>query len=149
MSYTTGQTSKLLDIPSSTIRRYVAAFGGYLSPEAKRRRARTFSENDLTVLSKIRDLATQGIKLADIPQHLTDIIDQLPPQDISALALPGLLARMDENSSRLDHLHAEFDQERQRQKQWEDYHRQLARWEALPWLQRIRTPRPQPPQEYP
>ena len=123
-TYAPGDASEALGIPSSSLRRYVTIFGDYLSESARRRRGRRFNEQDLGVLTRIRDLATEGVKLADIPARLGDIeVIDIPE---SALDLPGFQNRLaemfemfqdtqkdlNELRSTVDRLAAELDAER-------------------------------------
>lgn len=70
MDYTPGQVSDMLNIPSSTLRRYVAKFGNYLTDGATRQRGRLFSDGDLNVIMRIRDLAAQGVSLDNIAEQI-------------------------------------------------------------------------------
>ena len=123
-TYAPGDASAALDIPSSSLRRYVSLFGDYLSESARRRRGRRFTDQDLGVLTRIRDLATEGVKLADIPAQLGDVKEISPPE--TALDLPGFQNRLaemfemfqdtqkdvNELRSTVDRLSAELDAER-------------------------------------
>jgi len=93
---TPGQVSKLLDIPSSTLRRYVSHFGDYLSPDARLQRSRRFTDHDAAIIARIRDLTQQGIRLEDIPQQLGEVVgSERQEEEITALALPGLVKQLD------------------------------------------------------
>lgn len=94
--------SELLNIPTSTIRRYAKTFKKYLSPEAQKRR-RVYTDQDLAILSQIRDLSNKGFSLADIPEYLDNTIDiGDTPQPRRALTLPGVTEAIDEIRSQFE-----------------------------------------------
>lgn len=79
--YSPGEVSKMLGIPGSTLRRYVAEFGAHLSPNARKLRGRSFSEDDLAIVYKIRELASQGVSLDHIEPQLAEALDHVARQD--------------------------------------------------------------------
>lgn len=72
-TYSPGEVKKYLGIPSSTLRRYVARFGSYLSENANRRRGRRYTDNDIHILGEIRDLTEQGKRFDEIEPLLTKV----------------------------------------------------------------------------
>ncbi len=58
--FTPGQLSDMLEIPPSTLRRYVTQFAAYLSDQAQRQRGRRFTPEDVDTLGRARELLTQG-----------------------------------------------------------------------------------------
>lgn len=90
-----GEISSMLDIPPSTLRRYVSIFGDYLSADANKKRGRRFTQNDVAILARIRDLAAQGQRLEDLAPQLVDLVDHAPPVDTDRLALQVVNNRLD------------------------------------------------------
>lgn len=126
MSYTPGEVTKFLGIPGSTLRRYVSTFGDYLSHSAKKRRGREFTDKDVAVLTRIRDLASQGRPLNAIGPELDKVFDtipndaELPPQ--TALAViqrmgVSINQRFDDVEARLRAIE-EAEAERHKKRPW-------------------------------
>ena len=90
-----GQLSELLDIPPSSLRRYVKRFGDYLSDDANKTRGRSFNESDIAVIARIRDLAQHGEKLNDIPEKLESIPEEISDEDINELQLTVVNKKID------------------------------------------------------
>lgn len=95
--YTPGEVSKMLDIPPSSLRRYVEKFGEQMSPSARRRRGRMFSDRDLALIAKIRDLTGQGVALEKIAPQLADVVDQTPPEELPPQTALAIFQRISEN----------------------------------------------------
>jgi DNA-binding transcriptional MerR regulator len=83
--FTPAQVSSMLDIPASTLRRYAVQFSEYLSASANQKRRRSYTQGDILVLGKIRELTGQGLPVEDIAGRLP-MVDNEPPEK-SALAL--------------------------------------------------------------
>lgn len=149
-SLTPGQVSELLDIPASTLRRYVADFGGFLSLSARRSRRREYTPADVATIGEIRTLAAQGLTVDEIRDRLEQTIDVSAAEserDTSALALPGLVAGFEALRDRLQAIADEQEQTRERvsatnadvealQDRLEQLERELER-ERLPWYKRL------------
>jgi len=70
-----GEVSGILQIPASTLRRYVAEYKEFLSPEATQPRNRRFNQTDLGVLAKIRQGLNDGIPSEKIKDDLGTIVE--------------------------------------------------------------------------
>ena len=150
-TFSPGEVSNLLDVPSSTLRRYVSHFGDYLSEDARRKRSRRFTEQDIQVIAQIRDLTGQGIRLEDIPQRLDQTVDvDQPREEMTALALPGVLKQLEGIAELFTQQQQEINQLRdqlsstagredieQLQQQIQELHDQLDRERNKPWYKRI------------
>ena len=72
----------MLQIPASTLRRYCVEFSSHLSDHATRQRKRRYTESDIAVLSRARELLSQGKtsgqadKLLGIMSSDNDLPDQ-------------------------------------------------------------------------
>lgn len=94
--FSPGEVSDMLDVPTSTLRRWARQFTPFLSGGARKRRRR-YSQKDLTIFARIRDFAAQNMSMDDIAGELEGIIDQISEEpDQTALTLPGLLNRLED-----------------------------------------------------
>ena len=66
---TPGQIAQTLDISTATLRRWSARFAPYLSPHTPGKK-RSYTVDDLAVLTRVRDLSATGTPLAQIDQAL-------------------------------------------------------------------------------
>jgi len=107
---TPGELSELLDIPSSTLRRYVKHFGDHLSEDAQLPRGRRFHESDMHTIAMIRDLTQRGYKLEEIPGELDKPIEdaKLVTQELTERAvikkLDSFASILEEHEKRLEKL---------------------------------------------
>lgn len=100
--YSPGEVSKMLGIPGSTLRRYVAEFGAHLSPNARKLRGRSFSEDDLAIVYKIRELASQGVSLDHIEPQLAEALEHHARHDADEQPPTVALAIVARVSEKLD-----------------------------------------------
>ena len=68
-----GEVYKTLSIPPSTLRRWAALFGKYLSESANLHR-RQYTDQDITTLEYIQKLSSQGVLLKEIPGYLDNLV---------------------------------------------------------------------------
>ena len=91
--YTPSQVSEMLDIPSSTLRRYASDFAEHLSEQARQKgRQRRYNEPDLVILARARKLLNAGHKPEQVNSMLFVVEDnELEHEENSSLALiPGI-----------------------------------------------------------
>lgn len=132
--YSPGEVSRLLSIPPSSLRRYVDKFGHLMSPNARKRRGREFTENDLAIVARIRDLAGQGISLDAITPEL-EVFEHEPNQpDTPTSALMLINRRFGQYDSRLDSQSDELDHLRRRVDELESL---ITVEIKKPWYQRL------------
>jgi DNA-binding transcriptional MerR regulator len=96
--YTPKQVKALLSLPGSTLRRYAKVYADYLSQEANQAR-RNYTEQDISTLARIRDLSQLRRSVDEIKDQLQVVIDdggEQDQEDITALALPGILEQVNE-----------------------------------------------------
>ena len=102
--FTPGIAAELINIPPSSLRRYVVLYRDFLSPAA-RKRPRSYNQADLTTLARVKELLTQGTLIKDVPQILESeqgkIIDQDQPES-KALTLPGLIVQLQDMQAAFD-----------------------------------------------
>jgi DNA-binding transcriptional MerR regulator len=110
--FTPGIAAELINIPPSSLRRYVNLYAPFLSPAA-RKRPRLYNQADLTTIARVKELLSQGILIKDVPQILGSeqgkTIDQDQPQS-KALALPGLISQIKEMQASFDSQATQLDQ---------------------------------------
>jgi DNA-binding transcriptional MerR regulator len=133
--YQPGEVSQLLGVPASTIRRYSALVADFLSPGAHKRK-RIYNDQDLTILARVRDLANQGVPLQEIPLQLAATIErgEFPK---SALALPGLIEKIDQVYSRFEDQEAQLRRLSDSQVETERRLQALWEWSQLPWWKKL------------
>jgi len=86
--YTSGQVAAMVDTPPSTLRRYVKQFAKHLSKSATRPRGRRFSELDIAMLARARELLQQGREPEEVDTLLAVMGEDDPEaQPDSALLL--------------------------------------------------------------
>ena len=134
-NFTPAQVQKMLGLPPSTLRHYSRLFADYLSTPAKSGRKRHYSARDVTILGDIMHLSGEGVRLADIPARLGEMVDlietdDVPQQQVNALALPQILQRIEKTDDRLDRL------EQQQAAQLARL-QALEAWYKLPWWKRL------------
>jgi len=85
--FTPGQLSDMLSIPPSTLRRYVKQFADHLSEEATKKRGRRFTERDVAVLARARELIQQGRSPEEVTALLQVVGDEGEKTEDAASAL--------------------------------------------------------------
>ena len=131
--YTPKQVKALLSLPGSTLRRYAKVYADYLSQEANQAR-RNYTEQDISTLARIRDLSQLRRSVDEIKDQLQLVVDdggEDGQEDITALALPGILEQVNEYKADLEReiaarqsLQVEFDQVKERLAAMEERERQ-------------------------
>jgi len=123
-TYTPKEARQILNIPASTLRRYVLKFPEYLSPETKKKRNRRYTENDLNIIATIRQLSDQGARLKDIPEQLEgmEFPDKTSPA-VEELALATVSNKVDDIYTIMNNLLDRIDK--------------LEEWQRTPWYKRI------------
>jgi DNA-binding transcriptional MerR regulator len=130
-----GEVSELLQIPPSSLRRYVSEFGEYLSPNAQQSKRRDYTDQDIATIARIRELTAQGLTSEDIKPQLEKTVDQDQDQE-TALTLPIVIQKFQDLTRQLETIQ---DQASQQAQQLE----KLKSWAALPWWKRLFTRPPE------
>ena len=144
--FTPGQVSDMLEVPPSTLRRYVLQFTTHLSETAIKKRGRRFAERDVATLARARELLQQGRKPPEVNELLA-VVGQEEAQPDAALALvPSISAALTEALDMAQSLRAEVgdlagqvEQVAQDQGATKDELAELRKWLRLPWYKRWRT----------
>jgi len=83
----------MLEIPPSSLRRYVHQFAAQLSPEAQAQRGRRFSARDVAMLQQARELLAQGRSPEEAAPLLQVIAEGEVRQPAEVLALVPSIAQ--------------------------------------------------------
>jgi len=124
---TPGQIAENLQVSSATVRRWSARFASYLSPQTPGKK-RSYTANDLAVLSRVRDLTKNGLTLSVVAGQLA-VMDQ-PAQSTALITLTDFAKSL---NSVLDHV-AILSVRIEKQAEWIAL---INDWFALPWHKRI------------
>jgi DNA-binding transcriptional MerR regulator len=85
---TTSEVARLLEVSPPTIRTYTQKFGDHLSPQANPGpgQQRTFTDEDVAVLSAARSLLQEGLTYAEATDRLSavDLSEFAPPEQQQA-----------------------------------------------------------------
>ena len=132
---TPGQVANSLNVSPATVRRWSARYARHLSPQNPKHK-RSYTADDLAVLSRVRDLSATGTPLDQIDQALT-VTAQSADKSTALISLAdfaqslqfardqvaSLQARQDEQTAQIDKQTARLDA--------------LTAWIALPFYKRI------------
>jgi len=152
--FTSGQISDMLSIPPSTLRRYVKQFVEHLSKDATKKRGRRFTERDVAVLARARELIQQGRSPEEVTSLLQVVGDEEEKPEDSASALdlvPSISRALTEavDTARalrtdVEDLAGDVAEIAKAQGASEDELRALREWMRQPWWRRLFG---QPPEE--
>jgi DNA-binding transcriptional MerR regulator len=137
--------SEMLKIPPSTLRRYCKSYIDYLSPTAREKsKKRRFSDTDILVLKNVREL-TASKKTEDEIKIALQVIQDNPDQEAQLNAIETIYPQIIEI---IDQFRAKQASLEDRVSQLETKLEYMPQLEAeleylrLPWLKRLRTPKP-------
>jgi DNA-binding transcriptional MerR regulator len=130
---TPGQIAQTLDVSTATLRRWSARFAPYLSPHTPGKK-RSYTVDDLAVLTRVRDLSATGTPLAQIDQALA-VTDQ-SAESSALITLADFAQSLQFARDQVAHLQTQLDQQTARLDA-------LTAWLALPFYKRwfARPPR--------
>jgi len=66
-----GETARIIDVSTATIRNYVKAFEPYFSETAKRKHGKNFTNQDIQTLRTIRQHLDNGLTYEETAEYLT------------------------------------------------------------------------------
>ena len=143
MQYTPSQVSEMLEIPASTLSRYARQFREHLSESARASR-RTYSENDLVILGKVRGMISQGVPLEEITDRLHIIETILPPENTALQLIPSLTRELERAQSNarealalVEVLKSQVDRLPELERRLQALENELQEYRAAPWYKRI------------
>lgn len=123
---TPGQIAQTLDVSTATVRRWSARYAHHLSPNTPGKK-RTYTVDDLAVLTRVRDLSATGTPLAQIDQALA--VTDTPAQSSALIALSDFALSLQSARDQVAHLQLQLDQQATRLDA-------LTAWLALPFYKR-------------
>ena len=123
---TPGQIAQSLDVSTATVRRWSARYAHHLSPNTPGKK-RTYTVDDLAVLTRVRDLSATGTPLAQIDQTLA--VTVTPAQSSALIAVSDFALSLQSARDQVAHLQLQLDQQTKRLDA-------LTAWLALPFYKR-------------
>lgn len=146
MLYSPSQVIEMLSIPSSTLRHYAKKFSKHLSPQKGKHRL--YTERDLLVLKKVKELSGSNLPLDVIDAQLAVIEvpakEEPKPQETALSLIPSVMqeietaqviARAAQNKT--DQLAADLEQLSAKVTQQSDQLASFKAWASLPWWKRL------------
>ena len=124
---TPGQIANTLDVSPATVRRWSARYAYHLSPQTPGKK-RSYTVDDLAVLTRVRDLSATGTPLAQIDQALA--VTDIPAQSSALIALSDFALSLQSARDQVAHLQLQLDQQNTRLDA-------LTAWLALPFYKRL------------
>lgn len=123
-TYTPQQVSGMLDIPTSTLRRYSRDWHEHLSASASRQgQKRSYTDTDILTLRRLRALLSQKLDHEDIAARL-QVVEPDTPQESALSMVPAIAGEFENIRSFIAQMQAEHDNElsalRERVKRLED-----------------------------
>ena len=123
---TPGQIAQTLDVSTATVRRWSARYAHHLSPNTPGKK-RSYTVDDLAVLTRVRDLSATGTPLAQIDQALA--VTVIPAQSSALITLTDFAQSLQSARDQIAHLQLQLDQQNTRMDA-------LTAWLALPFYKR-------------
>ncbi len=124
---TPGQIAQTLDISTASVRRWSARYAHYLSPQTPGKK-RSYTVEDLAVLTRVRDLSATGTPLVQIDQALA--VTDTPGQSSALITLTDFALSLQSTRDQVAHLQLQLDQQTARLET-------LTAWLGLPWWKRL------------
>ena len=135
--FTSGQVATMLHVPPSTLRRYVARYGFALTEGAHAARSRRFTEGDVVILQRVRELLSAGKSPAEV-DALLSVVD-VAVVDVATASVLDLLPGIGQELATTRALAHSLQHELQ------DVAARLAAleaWLSRPWWRRLFSRRP-------
>jgi DNA-binding transcriptional MerR regulator len=143
--YNPSQTSEMLKIPPSTLRRYAKQFADHLSERAHKHRLRAYTEQDIATLARAREMLREGKSPAQVNNLLSVVGNGEQPSPDQTLALiPSISAALTEALDTARTLRVQVDAHEQRMSDAErklsemaDKLAQIESEQQTPWYRKI------------
>lgn len=88
--YNPNQTSEMLKIPTSTLRRYAQQYADHLSEHATKQRNRRYTEQDIATLARARELLREGKAPKQVNELLSVVSDAEPSPEQTLALIPSI-----------------------------------------------------------
>lgn len=142
--FTPSQASSMLKIPSSTLRRYANQFKMHLSEHARRERGRRYTEQDIAILSRARELLNEGHSPDKANELLSLVAEEQPSPDNTLALIPSISQALSEALDTARALRIEVSELHQKQSATDttlsELAERLAQLEAersMPWYKKL------------
>ena len=123
---TPGQIAQTLDVSTATVRRWSARYARHLSPHTHVKK-RSYTVDDLAVLTCVRDMSATGTPLVQIDQALS--VTDTSGQSSALITLTDFAQSLQSARDQVAHLQTQLDQQNKRLDA-------LTAWLALPFYKR-------------
>ena len=123
---TPGQIAQSLDVSTATVRRWSARYARHLSPNTPGKK-RSYTVDDLAVLTRVRDMSATGTPLVQIDQALA--VTDIPAQSSALISLTDFAQSLQSARDQVASLQFQLDQQNTRLDA-------LTSWLALPFYKR-------------
>jgi DNA-binding transcriptional MerR regulator len=111
--YTPDQVSEMLQVPLSTLRRYASQYSKHLSEHTKQRKRR-YTEQDITILARARELLSNGHSPGEVNNLLSVISTEEQAPESTIALIPSISEALTEALDTARTLRAEVDNHEQR-----------------------------------
>lgn len=142
--YTPDQASEMLKIPSSTLRRYANQYSSHLSEHATKQHRRRYTEQDIAILARARELLNEGKSPDQVNNLLSVVSDAEQSPDKTLALIPSISQALTEALDTARALRVQVDTHEQRMSDAErklsemaDKLAQLERAAQIPWYRKI------------
>jgi len=137
--FTPGQVSDMLEVPPSTLRRYVKDYPEHLSKTATKKRGRRYTEADIATLARAREMLQQG-RSPDEVGSLLAVVGQDDPEaepDSVLNLVPSISQALSEVQEQAQALRSILETVADNQNVAEHRLEALEAWSREPWYRRL------------
>jgi len=137
--FTPGQVSDMLEVPPSTLRRYVKDYPEHLSKTATKKRGRRYTEADIATLARAREMLQQG-RSPDEVGSLLAVVGQDDPEaepDSVLNLVPSISQALSEVQEQAQALRSILETVADNQNAAEHRLEALEAWSREPWYRRL------------
>jgi len=137
--FTPGQVSDMLEVPPSTLRRYVKDYPEHLSKTATKKRGRRYTEADIATLARAREMLQQG-RSPDEVGSLLAVVGQDDPEaepDSVLNLVPSISQALSEVQEQAQALRSILENVADNQNEADSRLEALEAWSREPWYRRL------------
>ena len=137
--FTPGQVSDMLEVPPSTLRRYVKDYPEHLSKTATKKRGRRYTEVDIATLARAREMLQQG-RSPDEVGSLLAVVGQDDPEaepDSVLNLVPSISQALSEVQEQAQALRSILETVADNQNAADSRLEALEAWMREPWYRRL------------
>lgn len=135
--YTPEQTAQMLNIATSTLRKYSRLFSTFLSQPANRPQ-RKYQESDIATLQRVVQLRSDGVSLEDIPAQLATVQpEEVKPENSLAL-IPAIATEFQSLHDQISQLQTDQESREKRLQDQIDQLKDELQAQKIPWWKKLR-----------